>query len=147
MLRAGRNIETPLQVVGECGHAKAVEIRVDWAKRMWELVQAEISRRTSPLDMDVANALQRMWKAEHKEEGGALRNAVRTWQPEAKNTIPHTTGIDNMDSTLKELLEGVAQAGSWALWMGAFTRGWMDLLVAGGMEYHRARSLTGNLVK
>jgi hypothetical protein len=29
--------------------------------------------------------------------------------------------------------------------MGVFTRGWMDLLVAGGMEYHRARSLTGKL--
>jgi hypothetical protein len=37
-------VETPWHVVGECGHAKAVEIRVDWAKRMWELVQAEISR-------------------------------------------------------------------------------------------------------
>jgi hypothetical protein len=24
-----------------------------------------------------------------------------------------------------------------------YERGWMDLLVAGGMEYHRARSLTG----
>jgi hypothetical protein len=29
--------------------------------------------------------------------------------------------------------------------MEVFTRGWMDLLVAGGMEYHRARSLTGKL--
>jgi hypothetical protein len=29
--------------------------------------------------------------------------------------------------------------------MGVFTRVWMDLLVAGGMEYHRARSLTGEL--
>jgi hypothetical protein len=62
-------VETPWHVVGECGHAKAVEIRVDWAKRMWELVQVETSRRTSPLDIDVANALQRMWKV---EEGGAL---------------------------------------------------------------------------
>jgi hypothetical protein len=84
-------VETPWHVVGECGYDKAVEIRVDWAKRMWELVQAETSRRTSPLDMDVANALQRMWKV---EEGGALR----TWQPGAKNAIP---GIDSMDSTLK----------------------------------------------
>jgi hypothetical protein len=45
--------------------------------------------------------------------------------------------------TLKELFEGVAQAGSWALWMGVSTREWMDLLAAGGMDYHRARSLTG----
>jgi hypothetical protein len=29
--------------------------------------------------------------------------------------------------------------------MGVFTRGWMDLLVAGGMEYHCARSLTEKL--
>jgi hypothetical protein len=36
-------VETPWHVVGECGHAKAVDIRVDWAKRMWELVQAETS--------------------------------------------------------------------------------------------------------
>jgi hypothetical protein len=34
---------------------------------MWELVQAETSRRTSPLDMDVANALQQMWKVEEGE--------------------------------------------------------------------------------
>jgi hypothetical protein len=29
--------------------------------------------------------------------------------------------------------------------MGVFTKGWMELLVAGGMKYHRARSLTGKL--
>ena len=50
-----------------------------------------------------------------------------------------------MDSTLRELLIGVAQAGSWAVWMGVFTKGWMELLVAGGMKCHRARSLTGKL--
>jgi hypothetical protein len=83
-------VETPWYVLGECGHAKAVEIRADWAKEMWGLVQAEIPRRTSPLDLDVANALQRMWKV---EEGGALR----TWQPGATNVIP---GIDNMDSMI-----------------------------------------------
>jgi hypothetical protein len=38
-------------------------------RKYGELMQAEISRRTSPLDLDVANALQRMWKV---EEGGAL---------------------------------------------------------------------------
>jgi hypothetical protein len=92
-------VEASWHVVGECGHAKAVELRGDWAKRMWELVQAETSRRTSPLDMDVAN---------HCNECGRWRKEgrLRTWQPGAKNTIP---GIDNMDSTLKELLEGVAR--------------------------------------
>jgi hypothetical protein len=50
----------------------------------------DLSRRTSPLDMDVANALQRMWKV---EQGGTLR----TWQPGAEKTIPGVS-IDNMDS-------------------------------------------------
>jgi hypothetical protein len=39
--------------IGKCGHAKAVEIIVDGAKRMGELVQAETSRRTNPPDVDV----------------------------------------------------------------------------------------------
>ena len=57
-------VETLWHVVGECGHAKAVEIRVDWAKKMWELVQAETSRPKNALDLGVAKALQRMWKVE-----------------------------------------------------------------------------------
>jgi hypothetical protein len=65
-------------------------------------------------------------------EGGARRRPSNVATCGAENTIP---GIDNLDdrstsSTLKELLEGVAQAGSWALWMGVFMRGWLDLLVA-----------------
>jgi hypothetical protein len=43
------------------------------APRMWELVQAETSRRTSPLDLDVAKALD--------VEGGGRRSTsnVATW--------------------------------------------------------------------
>ena len=32
------------------------------------------------------------------------------------------------------LLETVAKAGSWSVWMGVFDRGWMELLQAGGMS-------------
>jgi hypothetical protein len=35
-------VKTPWHVVGECGHAKVVEIIVDWAKQMWELVQTTL---------------------------------------------------------------------------------------------------------
>jgi hypothetical protein len=38
------------------------------------LVQKETRNSKAPLDLDVANALKRMWKV---EEGGALK----TWQP------------------------------------------------------------------
>jgi hypothetical protein len=30
-------------------------------------------------------------------------------------------------------MEGVAEAGSWAVWMGVFSKSWMKLLVAGGL--------------
>ena len=68
-------VETPWHVVGECGHAKVVEVRVDWAKRMWELVQAETSRRTSPLDMDDGESTAT------NVEGGGRRSTsnVATW--------------------------------------------------------------------
>jgi hypothetical protein len=66
--------ETPWHVIGGCSDEWAVEIRTDWAKRMWALVQNETVDSKAPLDLDVANALKRMWKV---EEGGALK----TWQP------------------------------------------------------------------
>jgi hypothetical protein len=99
-----------LDVSGNMGLGETPRTFFGW----WAALQAETSRRTSPLDLDVANALQRMWTV---EEGGA----PRTWQPGATNVIP---GMDTMDSTLRELLIGVAQAGSWAVWMGVFTKGW-----------------------
>jgi hypothetical protein len=41
---------------------------------MWALVQKETMNSKAPQDLDVANALKRMWKV---EEGGTLK----TWQP------------------------------------------------------------------
>ena len=48
---------------------------------------------------------------------------------------------------MQRLLEAVAKAGSWSVWMGVFDRGWMDLLQAGGMSYVRARRLTKRLCR
>ena len=48
---------------------------------------------------------------------------------------------------LQQLLEAVARAGSWAVWMGVFDRGWLGLLQEGGMSYQRARKLTKRLCR
>ena len=50
-----------------------------------------------------------------------------------------------LDGEMQRLLEKVAKAGSWSVWMGVFDRGWMELLQAGGMSYVRARRLTKRL--
>jgi hypothetical protein len=43
-------------------------------------------------------------------------------------------------------MEGVAEAGSWAVWMGVFSKSWMKLLVADGLTYYnRARIVTGKI--
>jgi hypothetical protein len=49
------------------------------------------------------------------------------------------------DVEMRELLEGVAAAGSWAVWMGVFSRSWMKLLTAEGLSYKRARIVTGKI--
>jgi hypothetical protein len=89
---------------------------------MWALVQKETMNSKALLDLDVANALKRMWKV---KEGGALK----TWQPGTDGNIH---GDNSVDSHLKGLIEKVAQPGSWAVWMGVYSRGWMEMLIAGG---------------
>jgi hypothetical protein len=51
------------------------------------------------------------------------------------------------DDELRQLMTGVAEAGSWAVWMGVFSRSWMKLLVdrCGGLTYKRARNVTGKI--
>jgi hypothetical protein len=49
------------------------------------------------------------------------------------------------DDELRQLMEGVAEAGSWAVWMGVFSKSWMKLLVSGGLTYKRARIVTGKI--
>jgi hypothetical protein len=88
--------ETPWHVIGECPGERAVEIRTDWAKRMWALVQKKTVDLTAPLDLDVANALKRMWKV---EEGGALK----TWQPGTSDANIHgDNSVDNSPFFLKK---------------------------------------------
>jgi hypothetical protein len=61
---------------------------------MWALVQKETTNSKAPLDLDVANALKRMWKV---DEGEAIDGNIC---------------VDNsVDSHLKGLIEKVAQAG------------------------------------
>jgi hypothetical protein len=44
------------------------------------------------------------------------------------------------DDELRQLMEGVAEAGSWAVWMGVFSKSWMKLLVAGGLTFSNERA-------
>jgi hypothetical protein len=39
-------------------------------------------------------------------------------------------------------MEGVAEADSWVVWMGVFSKSWMELLVAEGLTFKRARIVT-----
>jgi len=128
-------VETPWHVIGVCPGENAVSIRTIWADRMWKLVQAETTSSKAPLSLDVANALKRMWNV---DDGGTLR----TWQPGTSDGIHDN---QNIDTHLKELIDNVTSAGSWAVWMGVFSRGWMEMLVTGGMPYHRARRLTSKI--
>jgi hypothetical protein len=116
-------VETPWHVVGECecGHAKAVEIRVDWTKRMWE----GLYRQRPP---DGRARWIWTWRM-HCNECGRWRKE----EPFERGNVERKTIYQVLTIwivyTYKELLDGVAQAGSWALWMGVFIRGggWISL--------------------
>merc|ERR1712185_377184 len=106
-------------------------MRRRWAERMWSEVRAELAQEYSPLDVRVANAVRRLWSLDESER-------LREW-------APGPAGGAGLDGELQRLLEAVAKAGSWSVWMGVFDRGWMELLQAGGMSYARARRLTKRL--
>jgi hypothetical protein len=71
--------------------------------------------------VDVANAVRRLWKVDGDGRAPA-------WAPGATGFLGDCL---SEDEELRQLIEGVASAGSWAVWMGAFSRSWMKLLVAG----------------
>jgi hypothetical protein len=50
-----------------------------------------------------------------------------------------------VDAEIKGMLIGVAKTGSWAVWHGIFELSWIKLLRAAGLNYHRAREVTGQL--
>jgi hypothetical protein len=60
--------------------------------------------------------------------GGSLRGLRE------RTTGPIGTCLSE-DDELRQLLEGVTEAGSWAVWMGVFSKSWMKLLVAGGPTF------------
>jgi hypothetical protein len=53
--------------------------------------------------------------------------------------------VAGVDAEIKGMLLGVAKTGSWAVWNGVFERSWIKLLRAAGLNYHRARKVTGQL--
>jgi hypothetical protein len=51
------------------------------------------------------------------------------------------------DEELRQLMKGVAEAGSWTRcgWASSRKAGWMKLFVAGGLTFKRARMVTGKI--
>ena len=127
-------VETAWHLLRKCGAGGAREMRHKWAERMWTEVSAELTHAYSPLDARVANAVRRLWSLDESER-------LQSWAP---GTVGPAAGA-GLDGDLQRLLEDVAKAGSWSVWMGVFDRGWMELLQAGGMSYVRARRLTKRL--
>ena len=60
---------------------------------------------------------------------------------------PACEGAAALDAELRRLYEEVASAGSWAMWMGVFSRSWLRLLRLGGMGHKRAMRLTRHLCR
>jgi hypothetical protein len=104
---------------------------------MWDVLQKEtaVQKGKTALRVDVANAVRRLWKVD-------ADGRIPAWAPET--TGPLGTCLSE-DDELRQLMEGVAEAGSWAVWMGVFSKRWMKLLVAGGLTFKRARIVTGKI--
>ena len=126
--------ETAWHVIGACGDAQATALRKRWAERMWAEVSAELVHAHSPLDVRVANAVRRLWSLDEEQR-------LREWAPGMAGPVANA----GLDGELQRLLDEVARAGSWSVWMGVFDRGWLQLLQKGGMSYTRARRLTKRL--
>ena len=104
--------ESAWHVLGECEAGEARAMRRKWAERMWAEVSAEISSEHSPLDVRVAAAVRRLWSLNDDER-------LREWAP---GTVGPAAGAA-LGGELQRLLEAVAKAGSWSVWMGVCDRG------------------------
>jgi hypothetical protein len=93
--------------------------------------ETAVQKGKTALRVDVANAVRRLWKVD--DDG-----RIPAWAP---GTTGFLGDCLSEDDELRQLIEGVASAGSWAVWMGVFSRSWMELLVAGGHTNERAQSL------
>jgi hypothetical protein len=91
-----------------------------------------VQKGKTALRVDVANAVRRLWKVD-------ADGRIPAWAP--GTTGPFGTCL-NEDDELRQLMDGVEEAGSWAVWMGVFSKSWMKLLVVGGLTFKRARIVT-----
>jgi hypothetical protein len=71
--------------------------------------------------------------------------AQHGWQQQPPSWMELPLGMMSEDVELRQLMEGIAEAGSWAVWMGVFSKSWMKLLVAGGLAFKRARIVAGKI--
>jgi len=130
--------ESVWHVLGECADADAVAARKQWAERMQEVLR----KVGKGLDPQVARALLRMWGW---TEGSGDSACLPAWEVGQAGPEGFMQGLGGVDAEIKELLIGVAKAGSWAAWNGVFEASWIKLLCKAGLSYRRARKLTGKL--
>jgi hypothetical protein len=129
--------ETPWHVIGKCNDADAVDTRTCWTDRMWDMYCNKRSRCRR-------GRRRCVWTCQMMYGGCGrwmLMGLIPAW-------APGTTGTClSEDEELRQLMEGVAEAGSWAVWinMGVFSKSWMKMFVAGGPTFKRARIVTGKI--
>jgi hypothetical protein len=134
--------ETPWHVLGECADIEAVAARGRWVRRMRKVLEAageRVGRKKGCLDASVVTALVKLWG--WSEEGGSIPE----WKVGESGPPGFADGMAGVDVEIKGMLIGVAKTGSWAVWNGVFERSWIKLLRAAGLNYHRARKVTGQL--
>ena len=84
---------------------------------MWSAIASAMRQSKQALDADLAQAIRRLWSMDGDNE------RLRRWDPGTLG--PASEAVDGMDPELRRLYEGVATAGSWATWMGVFSRSWL----------------------
>ena len=80
---------------------------------------AEREDGASCVDVNAANAVRRLRKADEDGRGPA-------WAPGATGFLGNCLSEDD---ELRQLIEEVANAGSWVVWMGIFSRSWMEMVL------------------
>jgi hypothetical protein len=113
----------------------AVTARTGWADEMCEVLKkgTAVQKGKTVLRVGVVNAVRRLRKVDGD-------GCVPAWAPGATGLLGDCLSEDD---ELRQSIEGVANVGSLAVWMGVFSRSWMKLVVAGGLTYKRARIVTG----
>ena len=108
-------------------------------REVLEAAGKRVGKRKECLDASVVGALVKLWG--WSEEGGSIPE----WKVGESGPPGFADGMEGIDADIQEMLMGVAKTGSWAVWNGVFERSWIKLLRAAGLNYHRARKVTGQL--